>query len=557
MVDSPSDKAVQAQLERLLSSSAFDSSPRMKRLLTHIIDKTLAGKCTDLNGYAIGLDVFDKLEGFDPQTDSIVRVQAGRLRNLLKSYYNDEGRNDSVIIELPKGSYVPHFHPRSVAPGPAIKEFTLVAVVILCAAIVAVFALFSDQRKENDFEHALTMPEGPVVTILPFRGTAESNDDDQVLASLTSNGFRFMIAEKLSRFRGLRVLHSDSVAQVSHGSSGADLKADYYLNGSVHVDGDTLNVTVLLIDATTGEIVWSDFDECDISYAATLFELESDVALGIVAALGAPSSFLTEDFARAAAALDAVEGQHYLCLLEFFEYVHLKSEDMHLSIRDCLEKSVEAYPDFSSAWAALSWLYGDEVRNQFNVRDEYGFDRALDAALKGVRADPRNATAQQYLAIAYFSLGNDAGFRRAADKALYLNPNDPDVLADVGSHLIQIDNSDQGAMLVEKAMLLNPNSPSWYHGSITMYYYTRGQSEKALFHAEQYALDGSLVSQVLYAAALMQANRLPESRRVYATLKTAYPDFESQQQALIQNWRLPDDMEEMLLADLVRMGGES
>ncbi len=104
--------AIQAQVERVIASRVLRSSPNLVRLLRFLTDETLAGRADRLKEYTLGTEVFDRGEGFDPRVDTIVRVQARRLRGKLCEYYEAEGAADPVTISLAPGSYVPHFAPR-------------------------------------------------------------------------------------------------------------------------------------------------------------------------------------------------------------------------------------------------------------------------------------------------------------------------------------------------------------------------------------------------------------------------------------------------------------
>src|SRR5690349_6229286 len=99
--------AVDDQLDRILRSDAFRQADRLKRFLTFIVREMTAGRGSELKEYVIGVQVFRKEESFDPRTDPIVRVQARRLRAKLVRYYREEGRADTIVIELPKGGYAP------------------------------------------------------------------------------------------------------------------------------------------------------------------------------------------------------------------------------------------------------------------------------------------------------------------------------------------------------------------------------------------------------------------------------------------------------------------
>lgn len=102
-------EAVRAQLERILNSKAFARSPRISRFLTFVVDQTLEGQESKLKEYLLGVEVFGRMDSFDPRIDSIVRVEARRLRYKLEKYYEAEGQSDPVFVHFRKGCYVPAF----------------------------------------------------------------------------------------------------------------------------------------------------------------------------------------------------------------------------------------------------------------------------------------------------------------------------------------------------------------------------------------------------------------------------------------------------------------
>ena len=108
---------IRAQLDLILRSRAFIQSHRIRRFLQFVVEESLLGQPHRLKEYLIGLEVFDRREAFDPRVDSIVRVEARRLRYKLDEYYRTEGREDGVRIVLRKGSYVPIFEYRTAANG--------------------------------------------------------------------------------------------------------------------------------------------------------------------------------------------------------------------------------------------------------------------------------------------------------------------------------------------------------------------------------------------------------------------------------------------------------
>mgnify|MGYP001186453731 CR=1 FL=1 len=102
-------EAERAELQAVLQSSLFTRSPTLTHLLSYLCEKTFAGESAQIKEYSVGLDVFDRRDSFDQDTDSIVRVQANRLRKRLSEYYAAEGAAHPVRITIPVGQYIPVF----------------------------------------------------------------------------------------------------------------------------------------------------------------------------------------------------------------------------------------------------------------------------------------------------------------------------------------------------------------------------------------------------------------------------------------------------------------
>lgn len=109
---------VREHVTRVLESPPFARAPRMQRLLSFLVEESLAGRAAQLKEYTIATSVFGRPDDFDPGTSAVVRVEAGRLRRLLAQYQSEHGRGDCLWIQVPKGSYVPVID-RTAATAPA------------------------------------------------------------------------------------------------------------------------------------------------------------------------------------------------------------------------------------------------------------------------------------------------------------------------------------------------------------------------------------------------------------------------------------------------------
>ena len=114
------DEEKLAQLEKLLQSRVLQASEILRALLRFVVLREIEGQ-NNLKEYVIATEVFGRGTDFNPRIDSVVRVQAGRLRSKLAEYYVSEGRADRVIIELPKGHYHPVFSYAPQNPAPLVN----------------------------------------------------------------------------------------------------------------------------------------------------------------------------------------------------------------------------------------------------------------------------------------------------------------------------------------------------------------------------------------------------------------------------------------------------
>ena len=100
---------IRAQLERILASPDFNVPERARTFLKYVVTETLSGRADRIKAYSIAVEVFGRDASFDPQSDPVVRIEAGRVRRALERYYLTAGSSDPIAITIPKGSYVPAF----------------------------------------------------------------------------------------------------------------------------------------------------------------------------------------------------------------------------------------------------------------------------------------------------------------------------------------------------------------------------------------------------------------------------------------------------------------
>ncbi|MGC2659524.1 MAG: hypothetical protein WA324_16325 [Bryobacteraceae bacterium] len=245
---------ISAQLDRILASASFANSGRLSRLLRFVVQSVAAGKLDELKEYGLAMAVFDKRESFDSRFDPIVRVEAGRLRNRLKQYYENEGREDPVIIDLPKGSYVPRFGAAGLNRGNAPKE---------------------PHGKAPEYS-------SNSIAVLPFADHSPGGDQGYFCVGMTEE-----IINALTKLRGLRVAALNSALQLRGKTDdfrnvAEQLRVGTIVAGSVRKAGNRLRITVQLIDTSNGCYLWSEIYDRQIE---DVFAIQEDISQAIAAKL--------------------------------------------------------------------------------------------------------------------------------------------------------------------------------------------------------------------------------------------------------------------------------
>ena len=208
------EQHVRAELDRILATKGFSSAGRLSKLLRHVVEKTLAGKTDQLKEYAVGVEVFERDGNYDPRLDSIVRVEAGRLRSRLDEYYNGEGAGSPIRINLPRGGYSAQFnrhshlrHLHTGTPGtqaPArhpVPDGAPTRDRLACAVAAMVMWLGSrDRRPPPDMR--------PTAAVLPFQANMIGGDNDNYSALMTE-----AVTSELARMGTVSVASNTSAMQ--------------------------------------------------------------------------------------------------------------------------------------------------------------------------------------------------------------------------------------------------------------------------------------------------------------------------------------------------------
>lgn len=367
---SPDPDAIIAQLDRVLSSTDFVNSGRLCSFLKFIVEETLAGRASHLKEYVIGVDVYERGESFDPQTSSIVRVEAGRLRSRLEKYNAVDGRDDPIHISLPPGGYVPVFETNTIRSGGTMssriktwlesktafgsKKFTaflLILAVVIGIATLHFFSPHAPKKETGPPPISASSEQHNSVAILPLRNLSGDVNQDYFSDGIT-DALIAALAEKLR----MRVISTRSVLAYKNAdkpvaSIAKELSVSHIVEGAVLRFGDKVRITAQLIEAKTDRHLWAETFERVITDPLAI---QNDIVRRIVTSLVLK---VADDAARAPTATPQLRPAAYEAQLKGRFFRNKMTEEGLRKGLQFFKEAIAKQPDYALAYSGMAACY--------------------------------------------------------------------------------------------------------------------------------------------------------------------------------------------------------
>jgi tetratricopeptide (TPR) repeat protein len=413
---------IRSQLDLILRSRAFIQSHRIRRFLQFVVEESLLGQPHRLKEYLIGLEVFDRREAFDPRVDSIVRVEARRLRYKLDEYYRTEGREDGVRIVLRKGSYVPIFEYRSAAAG-----------------VSPVFP-----RRSMEIAH-FSLSNATSDAVVAEAGAAAEEIQRRLAHILIKEGC-FQVVVK-SQPNQVLVGDTDVPGESAPASAGPSSTADYVVEGSMEFQADGFHLLLQLLQSVDGSYIWSETTDGRLQDLSCIDHL----AQQLVRDLAAPKEGVV-------ARRQSERKESWDAYLQGRYHWKLGTPD---SIRNSVAfftKAVETDSNYAAAWAALSEAL--LVSSVFGLLPPNEADtRMKEAALRATSLNPSLPEAHVALGAVLSLLDWDwAAGEEELQKSIQLDKSDPIGHLAYGIQLACRGAQDSAVAEVERALEVDPAS---------------------------------------------------------------------------------------------------
>jgi TolB-like protein/Tfp pilus assembly protein PilF len=400
------EQAAREQLDRVLRSPGFAHNERLSRFLRFVVERHLEGKDDELKESVIGVEVFGRRADYNPKQDSIVRTEAGRLRARLSEFYIGEGKNDPLVIELPKGGYTPSF--RQLEEGGQLTEHVLkkrprrwlLGALVGLAVALGVMGWWRVQHTGTPIE----------IAVLPLENLSHDSANDYFADGLTGELIR-----NLSIIEGLAV-RSQTSSLAFKGKprnvheAGQQLKVDYLLEGSVLRVGERLRVDAQLIRVRDDVSLWSGRFDRELT---DVFVIQDEISRGIVNNLRLNLGGGRRRYETSLEAYDL-----YLRARALYVFPGSPGNDFTQAV-ELLGQAIARDPEFAPAYAALGTTYADQSVQFVSDHPSDELQKMRAASEKAIQLDPLLAEAYEALAMAYARDGQwqqaETSFKRAID----------------------------------------------------------------------------------------------------------------------------------------------
>ncbi|WP_427450946.1 hypothetical protein [Litorimonas sp. WD9-15] len=515
---------VRQALELICEDALFRDTTRMKRFLRFVVEETLEGRGDRLKGYTIGVEVFDRPDDFDPQADTIVRVQAGQLRRRLDLYYAEHAKDSQVRILIPKGRYSPIFEMRQNIPDDATLEAGDVAK--------AVTDIKTDPR--------------PSIAVLSLDDLTPNEGE----GAYFTDGLTAEIVNALVQFRSMRIvtmtasvathLKERSVREVAEESG-----AEFVLSGNVRRDGDVFRVMVQLIRADTNEHLMSRVFDREYS-PGSLFNLQEDIASYTAAAVAAPFGAVNRYNRRRLIRQDA-SIQAYECVLRFYDIQLRPTRNKANELLKTVEAATSENPGFSSGWAIQSLMHAFLVSQCFPVADPVKHLKEADRCGRlAIELDNQNALGYFALYQTYYHRGEFENANRMIRRAMALNPNNYSILAYHAVCLALRGYNKEALTMQAAALRLIGRAPPWFYVPQMIVDYREGQYDAVAAWLGRDPLNLPAAFQAFGLSALVYLDRIDEAKVLIAKLDEEFPGFLIETGRSACQWHLASDLTEKL-----------
>ncbi|MBB6462717.1 hypothetical protein [Flammeovirga kamogawensis] len=523
------DTQLQEQLQKITLSDEFINKPKMRRLLEYIVTEYIEGRADQLKGYNIGIDVFEQGDSFDPDQNALVRINVGRLRRLLKLYYLEDGKNDPLKIDIPKGKYIP---------------------------LVTPIENSIDENKNTSNTLKPTIQYTPVeekacVTILPFKNLSSNKDLEYFCF-----GFSQDLSIQLSKYDDIKIIGSTlSFDNINYDNTFIEeLKAQnirFVIQGDMKIMGAQAKLSIHMTDLSDNSHTWGEHYKFNLQ-EDDLFDIQENITAQIATHVGSETGHINEKRYKELLVSKPTTYKEDQALLMWYFYLSRFTEDSHHQFLSTLKESLKEDPDSAILNALLGNLHGAVYINAMGTEhDKEECERLIE---KAYTLNPKSQIVQVMIAYKTFIFDEKDRFFHIVNNSIKTAANTPLRLGIFANFLCLYGEWDKGIELLDRIYLNNIDFPVWLHGVKCLSHYRKLDYEKALVEANSYHVPLVIWGPLLRAACYAQLGRTEEAQKHLQELLKLRPDFVQNSNLLIRRFIKEESLAKHLVEGLEKAG---
>lgn len=453
-----SPESVRKQLTRILSTHEFKNSQVVSKFLEFVVEEVLAGRANEIKEYTIGVKALGRSADFNPQFDAVVRIHAGRLRRMLREYYNGNTPNEPLLIEIPKGSYVPAF----TSLNSTHEQGTLKSTNGV------------DKEADNILYRKAT------VAVFPFHNL--SADDSK---NFFAEGIGEQLSVELAWFQHLSVISYYATDKLAAEKNGREmhnlLDIDYIITGSTRFFDGLVQINAQVVVAKTEAMLWSQTFVREFN-VDNILNIQQDIIQQILYKIADQDGIITNDVANAPTTKKKNIFGVYEGVYSYFSFRGKYDHESYEKAKDAIEKAADLDPNNALILSLLSRLC---VNRYIFEGDAEELEKGRAYVERALWLDKDCQYAYKALAWSHLLSGRSSDCKEAIDRCLDLNPNSPSMLGSIGFLNICVGRYGEGFNQLSKVSTLNQILPWYCNIGLALYYYYIGRYQEAYDWAQR------------------------------------------------------------------------
>jgi TolB-like protein len=517
-----SEEEIILELNQILNSPLFKNSPTLTRFLKYVVIETFQKREQYLKEYTIAVNVLERPSSFNPHNDAVVRIHAGRLRRSLNEYYLTQGNEDGIVISIPKGCYIPEFKTKF--------------------------------NKENiDLTSSFSPIENfnPTVAIFPFKSSPNRIDID-IFSSVLSEE----LTAELSRFQDITVIGYYSVEMISKINNnileaGKLVGADYIITGSIQYSAKKVRIRINLLITATGELMMTKSIEKEIT--TEVFEMHDEIIQQVIVAIGGYYGHIFQEIGKAAPEKVSKNSMIWKGLFNYYKYQRSYSVENYKIALLALRQAVALHPEHAVSWAMLGELYLNGVG--LAIKDlENPLEEGCRCCMESLKIDPLCQHGWHALTLANLFKKEKEACLYSANRCIEINPNCSVLVSGVGLMLICAGYFEDGFLIMNKAVKLNPYYPWWINCGFSFYHLHKKDYVSSNHWANKIESAETFWDPLLKSSTLSYLNQNIAAKKQLSKLIEMEPEAPKKIETMISTLLFSDELVNQIMRGLNKAG---